>query len=280
MPELPEVETLRRSLLPLVKGKCLRKVEICRPIVLAAGTVEDFIALAGAKITAIGRRGKYLLFSLEKDNERKIMVAHMRMTGKLIFHETEIPRAKHEHGRFYFTDESLLCFEDVRRFGRLWLVSPENLDTVSGLCTLAREPLDDAFTEDYLAEQLKHRQKSLVKGALLDQRVVAGLGNIYVDEVLYAAKVHPARRVGTLSEEEMTRLTAAMKSILREAIERRGTTFRDYVDANGDRGGMQGFLKVFQREGQPCVRCGALIQREKFVGRSSYFCPHCQKEEC
>lgn len=279
MPELPEVETLRRSLLPLVRGKHLRRVEIYHPVVLAAGTAADFAALAEAEITDIGRRGKYLLFSLSKAGKEKVLVAHMRMTGKLIFHEAAVPRAKHEHGRFFFTDGSLLCYEDVRRFGRFWLVSPEELETVSGLCTLALEPLDIAFTETYLAERLKHRAKSLVKGALLDQRVVAGLGNIYADEVLYSAGVHPARRVGTLREEEIVRLTASMKSILQEAIERRGTTFRDYMDANGDRGGMQDFLKVFQREGEPCERCGALILRKKIVGRSSYFCPNCQKEE-
>ncbi|MGI5825696.1 MAG: DNA-formamidopyrimidine glycosylase [Bacillota bacterium] len=277
MPELPEVETLRRSLVPLVAGKIIKTVEVYNPVVIESGNPEDFIALQGAEITDIGRRGKYLLFTIIKDDEKLVMVAHMRMTGKLLFDNNVRENAKHEHVKFIFVGGSQLAFEDVRRFGRLWLVKQSDIFRVGGLNTLALEPLDDDFNVAYFEDKICRKKKSTVKGTLLDQHIVAGLGNIYVDEVLYAAGVHPERRVSSLTHEENCRLVKAMKDILQRAIENRGTTFRDYVDANNEKGGMQNLLKVFQHEGEPCPQCGAVIERIKVVGRSSYFCPCCQK---
>ena len=255
MPELPEVETIRRSLLPILAGRKICKVEIYNDVVIESKNPDDFAALAGAEVTDINRRGKYLLFDIVQNGKPLIMVAHMRMTGKLLFDSEERPIAKHEHVRFLFDDGSQLVFEDVRRFGRLWLVSPDELPNVSGLNTLALEPLDDGFTVEYFTENLKRKKKSNAKGTLLDQHVVAGLGNIYVDEVLFAAKVHPERKVATLTHEEICNLVEAMKRILSTAIENRGTTFRDYVDGNNEKGDMQNFLQVFQREGEKCPRC-------------------------
>ena len=276
MPELPEVETIRRSLLPILTGKKIKKVEILNPVVIESQNPQAFIELAGAEITDINRRGKYLLFAIEQQQQSLIMVAHMRMTGKLLYDSKIRDLAKHEHVRFIFDDDSQLAFEDVRRFGRLWLVDKDALGDVGGLNTLALEPLDDDFTVEYLSENLKHKKKSTVKGTLLDQHIVAGLGNIYVDEVLYAAGVHPERKTATLTAKEIADLVAAMKRILNTAIENRGTTFRDYVDGNNEKGDMQNFLQIFLKEGEPCPKCGAVIERIKVVGRSSYFCPRCQ----
>ena len=276
MPELPEVETIRRSLLPILTGKRIKNVEILNPVVIESQNPQAFIELAGAEITDINRRGKYLLFAIEHQQQSLIMVAHMRMTGKLLYDSKIRDLAKHEHVRFIFDDDSQLAFEDVRRFGRLWLVDKDALGDVGGLNTLALEPLDDDFTVEYLSENLKHKKKSTVKGTLLDQHIVAGLGNIYVDEVLYAAGVHPERKTATLTAKEIADLVAAMKRILNTAIENRGTTFRDYVDGNNEKGDMQNFLQIFLKEGEPCPKCGAVIERIKVVGRSSYFCPSCQ----
>lgn len=280
MPELPEVETLRQSLIPRVVNKTVAKVEIYNPVVIESQNPEEFTALKGALITEIKRRGKYLLFHITpqgKDSQPLVMTAHMRMTGKLLYDEETQPVRKHEHLKFIFSDNSQLAFEDVRRFGRLWLVEADRINTVSGLNSLALEPLDKAFTAEYLAGNFKHKQKSTIKGTLLDQHVVAGLGNIYVDEVLFAAKIHPQRKVSSISPEETADLVCHMKKILATAIQNRGTTFRDYVDANNEKGDMQNFLKVFQRQGEPCPRCQTPIEKIKVVGRSSFYCPNCQK---
>lgn len=277
MPELPEVETLRRSLMPLIVGKTIKKTEIYNPVVIESNNCDDFFNLNNAEIQGIERRGKYLMFDILSQGSKLIMVAHMRMTGKLLYFEKNNPVAKHEHVRFYFSDGSVLAFEDMRRFGRLWLVGAERIDTVKGLNSLALEPLDVDFTVEYFEEKISHKKNSTIKGTLLDQHIVAGLGNIYVDEVLYDACIHPERKVKTLTHEENILMVKAMKKILQIAIENRGTTFRDYVDANNEKGGMQNFLNIFQREGEQCQRCGTVIKRIKVVGRSSYFCPNCQK---
>jgi formamidopyrimidine-DNA glycosylase len=276
MPELPEVETIRRTLIPSVKGKSFAEVEVFNPSVLENVSKEDFVALKGASIDDIGRRGKYLIFDLSKDKERYQMVAHMRMTGKLLYANSCRPLAKHTHLRFLFSDGSELQFEDTRRFGRFWLVGYGKLNEVGGLNSLALEPLDADFNVLYWEEKIKNRSRSLVKSTLLDQHVVAGLGNIYADEVLFAAGVNGARPTGSLTHAENERLVLAMREILELGIEKCGTTFSDYVDSNNHKGDMQSYLKVFLHEGDPCPNCGSKILKTKIGGRSSYFCPHCQ----
>lgn len=278
MPELPEVETIRQSLLPVLLGQEIQQVFIYQPVVLASQNIEEFLALTGFIIVDIKRRGKYLIFYLQKGEERFCLVAHMRMTGKLLWHTQPQPLEKHSHVEFRFVAGGQLIFQDVRRFGRLWLVKPAELNCVSGLRDLALEPLDIAFTLEYWQEKLSRHPKAMIKAVLLDQHVVAGLGNIYADEVLFAAKVHPQRPAGTLTKGEQKDLWQAMQDVLQQAIALRGTSFRDYVDGNQEKGSYQDFLQCFMREGKPCPRCGALIQRMKVVGRSSYFCPHCQQK--
>jgi formamidopyrimidine-DNA glycosylase len=274
MPELPEVETVRRSLLELVPHKKIAAVEIFKPSSLELGDEGAFAELCGHEFADIGRRGKYLIFCLD-DGRR--MVVHLRMTGKLLYHTGEQLRQKHDHARFAFADGSELVFNDIRAFGRLWLTDEAGLANVSGLNSLGMEPIEDGFSAAYWQEKIRRRPKAMVKAVLLDQHVVAGLGNIYADEVLFRAGVHPERQIQTLTSEENERLAAAMREILLEAISKRGTTFRDYVDANNERGSFQDSLRVFQRKDSPCVNCGTKIQRTKVAGRTSYYCPNCQR---
>jgi len=278
MPELPEVETIRRTLEPSIVGKTIEKIEVFNPVVLENVSAQEFISIEGAVVNAVRRRGKYLIIELEKNGETKQMVAHMRMTGKLLFAATEQPPAKHRHLRFVFDDGSELNFEDTRRFGRFWLVGADELDTVSGLNTLGPEPISDDFSCEYWEKAITKRGRTLVKAALLDQHLVAGLGNIYADEVLFAAGVYGGRKVSSLTHEENEKLCSAMRDILNLGIEKCGTSFSDYVDSNNEKGDMISYLQVYLQEGKKCSRCGGTIKRTKLVGRSSYYCPDCQPE--
>lgn len=273
MPELPEVETVRRSLTDLVLHKKITRVEIFKPAILALGDEAAYAGLAGRELADIGRRGKYLLFRLNEPADL-LWVVHLRMTGKLLYHRQCEPLQKHDHARLLFADGSELIYNDTRAFGRFWLT--QDATQVSGLNSLGLEPLDADFSAAYWQEKIKRRPKMLVKAGLLDQTMVAGLGNIYADEVLFQAGVHPERTLGSLTEAENQRLAQAMREILQASIAQRGTTFRDYVDGNNEKGGYQEFLRVFQKLNQPCPNCGEQIQRIKVAGRSSYFCPHCQ----
>ncbi len=276
MPELPEVETVRRSLLEVLPHKKIATVEAVTPQILALGDVVSFAMLSGCEITDIDRRGKYLMLNFA---DGQVCVIHLRMTGKLLYHRSVSELQKHDHARFVFVDGSELVYNDIRRFGRFWLCQDGDVSGVSGLATLGAEPLDADFSVKYWQRQIAGRKKARIKSVLLDQQVVAGLGNIYADEVLFRAKVHPERTAGSLTAEENARLVVAMRDILQEAIKNRGTTFRDYVDGNNQRGSYQEHLQVFQKAGEACPRCGAIIERIKVGGRGSCFCPECQKAE-
>lgn len=270
MPELPEVETVRRSLAELLPGKTISTVQVAKPQIVELG---DISALCGQAFAEFGRRGKYLIFTMS-DGGR--LVVHLRMTGKLLYHAEVLPQEKHDHIRVGFADGSELVYNDIRAFGRIWLTDEAGLSQISGLATLAAEPIDPEFSAAYWRERVGKRTRLSVKAALLDQRIVAGLGNIYADEVLFRAAIHPERSVATLTAEEDERLAAAMREILTEAIAMRGTTFRDYVDGNNQKGGYQNLLKVFQKNGEPCPICGTPIERTRVSGRGTHFCPHCQ----
>jgi formamidopyrimidine-DNA glycosylase len=270
MPELPEVETVRRSLLPLIVGQKPRRIEIFNESVVACGDLAD---LLGLEIMDIGRRGKYLIIYFEKE---LTLVVHLRMTGRLLWREQPLPLPKHSHVVFRMEQGGELVFADVRRFGRLWLVPQSGLKEISGLCKLALEPLDEGFSSENLQQNLQRHKKAPIKAVLLDQTVVAGLGNIYVDEVLFAAKLNPMRLTGNLTESEIAVLAEVMPQILAYAIEKRGTTFRDYVDGNNQSGTYQDFLKVFHKEGEKCSVCGTVILKTKVGGRSTFYCPNCQ----
>lgn len=270
MPELPEVETVRRSLAEVLPNRRISAVQVVKPQIVALGDME---ALCGQEFAEFGRRGKYLIFTMSGGTR---LVVHLRMTGKLLYHAEVLPPNKHDHIRLTFADGSELVYNDVRAFGRIWLTDESGLAEIIGLATLGLEPIDENFSAAYWRERVGKRPKAMVKAALLDQRVVAGLGNIYADEVLFRAAIHPERPVGTLTAEEDERLVAAMRHILTEAIEMRGTTFRDYVDGNNQKGGYQNLLKVFQKNGLPCPVCGTPIERVRVSGRGTHFCPRCQ----
>ena len=273
MPELPEVETIVRSLEPLLKGKIIEKIELVKDVVVAYPDSVTFLEyLKGAKIQSLSRRGKFIQILIDSGYT---LVIHLRMTGHLIYTGQERPREKHTHVIFYLNDGNQLRFSDTRRFGRLWLIGPEEEDC-TGICRLGLEPFSPYFGAEYLKKTLEKR-KIVIKQALLDQSVVAGLGNIYVDEVLFDSGITPLRQVNDISDNEWQRLAESIPRILTTAIKNRGTTFSDYLDGNGKRGDNFAYLKAYHREGQACSRCGEKIVRLKIAGRSSYFCPKCQK---
>jgi formamidopyrimidine-DNA glycosylase len=225
------------------------------------------------KITKINRRGKYLLIDL---SEKYTLMVHLRMTGRLTYSEKDTPLAKHTHVIFTLSDGCQLRFNDTRQFGRLWLVPTAALEDLAGFKDLGVEPLDDQFTRDYLKKELRRRH-TRIKPLLLDQTFIAGLGNIYTDEALHRARINPERLSTTLTPHEIARLYHAIREVLQEGIENRGTTVRDFIDGNGRAGSYQELLRVYGREGEPCHRCNQAIVRKKVGGRSSYYCPHCQK---
>jgi formamidopyrimidine-DNA glycosylase len=270
MPELPEVETIRRDLEPHLVGRTVRRVEIPPdrvPVLEGIDEASFREGVTGARIDALSRRGKYLLFELDTGDK---LVVHLRMTGKLLL--PHAPLAGHLRATFWLDDGSTLRFTDLRKFGRMWL-----MPSLSPLFDkLGPEPLADAFSVETLASALAGR-KAPVKALILDQRRIAGIGNIYADEALFAAGVLPTRPGGDLSPAEVARLHAAVRSVLVRGVESRGASFRDYVDAEGQSGGMQMLVQVFRRTGKPCCVCGALIERCKVGGRATHYCPTCQK---
>jgi len=272
MPELPEVETVRRTLYDKVIGRRIVRVEIITPRQVYYPEPERFREeLEGACFTDIERRGKYLLFRLGS----RTLVAHLRMSGHLYVTAPDRPRDKHLHVVFHLDDGRELRYDDQRKFGGFHLLGPDGEGMPPGLASLGPEPLGETFTASYLHQKLQ-RHRSPVKAALLDQSLVAGLGNIYADEALFCAGIHPARPANTLTEPEVCRLHGCIRNILREAVALRGTTFSLYFDGDGQAGQMYDRLQVFDRTGQPCPRCGTPIQKVAVAQRGTHFCPRCQ----
>lgn len=272
MPELPEVETVRRSLEPLLIGRTISAVRINYGGIIKKPSPHEFVAeIQGRRFEQLNRRGKYLLCEL---SGCKTLVIHLRMTGRLTVAEQNIPPAKHTHLIFVLDNGRELRFNDVRKFGLVYLLDQGRYEEAGGLATLGPEPLDPRFTEDELTRRLKDKKTNL-KSFLLDQQQIAGLGNIYADETLFTAGLNPERNTGSLSSAEITRLYQALRSTLQEGIELRGTTFRDYVDGTGAKGGYQERLKVYGRSGQKCI-CGNILLKKKLAGRTTVFCPNCQ----
>lgn len=269
---MPEVETVRRTLYDKVVGRRIEEVEIITPRQIYYPDSDTFrTELEGAQFTGINRRGKYLLFQLGP----LTLVAHLRMSGHLYVTEPDRPRDKHLHVVFHLDDGRELRYDDQRKFGGFHLLGPHGEGMPSGLANLGPEPLSPDFTAAYLFEQLQ-RHHTPVKAALLNQSLVAGLGNIYVDESLFCARIHPARQAAGLSEAEVRRLHHCIRQILQEAVERRGTTFSLYYDGDGKAGDMYDHLRVFDRTGEPCPRCGTPIIKVAVAQRGTHVCPHCQ----
>jgi formamidopyrimidine-DNA glycosylase len=268
LPELPEVETVRARLAPLLTGRTLERVEIrderlTRPFdpALVASQLE------GERVTAVERRGKYLLLRL--DTGRALLV-HLRMTGSF----RGADETPHTRAVITLDDGVRIVYRDVRRFGTWLLLQPDELDTYLD-AKLGAEPLGRGFGPRALAAKLQGR-RAPIKAALLDQRTVAGLGNIYVDEALWRARIHPLRPARELDADEIRALHRAIRAALRMGITRQGATLRDYAQPDGRRGAMQDEFKVYGREGEPCDRCGTPIEKTRAGGRGSWYCPSCQ----
>ncbi|WP_119317885.1 DNA-formamidopyrimidine glycosylase [Companilactobacillus formosensis] len=272
MPEMPEVETVRRGLISQVKGKKITHVEIRYPK-LITGNVDQFIEfVTGATITDVGRRAKFLLIHL--DNGYTI-ISHLRMEGR--YKISNDPRAidKHSHAIFTLDNGQKMIYNDVRKFGRMQLWNTDDLSNNKSIQKLGPEPLSKDFTFENLKPRIIRHRKD-VKTVLLDQSVMSGLGNIYVDEVLWKVKIHPETPANHLTDEDIQRIIEASNEEMRQAIQAGGSTVRSYIDANGHKGNMQNSLKVYGKEGTPCPRCGTKIEKIKVGGRGTHFCPKCQ----
>ncbi|MDO4542850.1 MAG: bifunctional DNA-formamidopyrimidine glycosylase/DNA-(apurinic or apyrimidinic site) lyase, partial [Bacillota bacterium] len=271
MPELPEVETVKNTLLPKIKNKTITKVEVAHSGVLKnaeAGEFKEY--LEGQIIEDMERRGKYMIFRL---SHNKAMVLHLRMTGQCVYFEAEPPALDHCHVTIYLQHGGLY-YRDVRRFGGFW-IGDDIKALGSGIENLGPEPLGEDFNSDYLQGAVA-KKNAPIKSILLDQSIVAGIGNIYADEIAFGAGVNPLKPGDKLSPQEIEDIIAATKEILTLSIANRGTTFSDYRDGYGDKGSFQNYLKIFQRSGEPCAKCGTVVQRTKCGGRGTSFCPKCQ----
>ncbi|MEN9260221.1 MAG: DNA-formamidopyrimidine glycosylase [Thermostichus sp. HHBFW_bins_43] len=277
MPELPEVETVRQDLQRLTLGSRVIAVEVLLPRTIAYPAVEAFgQGLVGSRFTRWQRRGKYLLGSLDSGASLGV---HLRMTGQLLWLEGSAPLSAYTRVRLGMEGGHDLRFVDQRTFGQMWWVPPgvPPEQVIPTLQTLGPEPFAEAFSDEYLQAALQ-RSRRPIKSALLDQRLVAGVGNIYADEALFLSGLHPLTPAARLSEEAIARLREALVRVLQAGLEQRGTTLRDYRDLRGLNGNYQGQAWVYSREGDPCRVCGRPIQRLKLAGRSAHFCPHCQPE--
>jgi formamidopyrimidine-DNA glycosylase len=264
MPELPEVETVVTTLRPKVVGRPIVAIVSARRDILTPPDVDLVARLCGRTICSVDRRGKRIVFTLDDDNRFYI---HLGMTGQVMVVARERSLPSHTHLELDLGGERLR-FRDPRRFGGFWWLGREPADEGMG-----PEPLELRPAE--LLQRLGRTTRA-VKSALLDQRVVAGLGNIYVDEALHAAGIHPLAPADRLTPEEVGRLSRAIKATLRRAIRHRGSTLRDYLDADGAAGGFQLLHRVYDRAGEPCARCRTPIERIVLGGRSTHFCPSCQ----
>ncbi|MFP4661439.1 MAG: bifunctional DNA-formamidopyrimidine glycosylase/DNA-(apurinic or apyrimidinic site) lyase [Halanaerobiales bacterium] len=275
MPELPEVETIVTGLRELIVGHTIREVIVREKNIIAYPSADKFKDdLTDKKILAVDRRGKYILLRVE---DHKTLVVHLRMTGRLLVKPTTIKYNKHTHVIFKLNNDIDLRFHNVRKFGRMYLVdTTESYGPAGGLATLGPEPLSDEFTLDKFKDRIEKR-KSNIKALLLNQKFLAGLGNIYVDEALFEAGVSPERRSDSLSESEKEEIYYAIRSVLKRGVEAGGTSFSDYLDARGGKGNFQKQLRVYQQEDKKCPVCGNIIIKKKIAGRGTHYCPTCQK---
>lgn len=273
MPELPEVETVRRGLTELVVGSIIKKVEVLYPKMINMTPEEFNINLIGQTIERIDRRGKYLLIRLSDD---MTIVSHLRMEGKYDVEPEGQTLNKHTHVVFHLNENRQLRYNDTRKFGRMALVKTGEEFTVGGLKTIGPEPTEEDLAFDYM-KSIFSKTKKQIKPLLLDQSKISGLGNIYVDEVLWLSKIHPEQPANLLSDDEINTLRINIIEEIQKAIEGHGTTVHSYTNAFGEAGGFQNYLNVYGRDGQPCLRCGTLIKKIKVAQRGTHFCPNCQK---
>ena len=293
MPELPEVETVRRGLEQKLNNFIVKKVEVCRDSTVAfPPNKEEFVkGIKNSLFCKWNRRGKYLIAELKKIeneniqiNEKKtlkhngLLVVHLRMTGYFKFINNSTPPCKHTRIRFFDKNNNELRYIDVRSFGQMWWIKeglyPNKI--IKGLGSLGPEPFSKDFDTKYLKKVISKRTKS-IKAILLDQTIVAGIGNIYADESLYSAGISPFREAQTIKDNELIKLKESIITVLEKSIGSGGTTFSDFRDLEGENGNFGLQTNVYRRTGKECHKCGNLIKRQKITGRSTHWCPKCQK---
>jgi formamidopyrimidine-DNA glycosylase len=284
MPELPEVETVRRGLLPVMEGRRIARAEVRRPDLRWPFPERMAERLAGARVTSLGRRSKYLLLDLDRG---ETLLVHLGMSGRMLVggrvlgeyvHDVGAEGSPHDHVVLTMEDGARVTFNDARRFGVMDLWPTADLGSHRLLRGIGPEPLGNGFSAETLAQAFRGKAAP-VKAALLDQGIVAGLGNIYVSEALARAGIHPKRAAGRIGRDRLERLVPAIRDVLREAIEAGGSTLRDHRQAGGELGAFQHRFRAYDREGQPCLtdRCGGTVRRIVQSGRSTYYCPDCQR---
>ena len=270
MPELPEVETTRRGLLPHVVGRAIARVEVREPRLRWPVAKRLPRALVDARIGSLERRGKYLLFGTEAGT----LLVHLGMSGSLRYLPSPLTPEAHDHIDVYLDDSGTLRFNDPRRFGSFMLTPSPGSHPL--LKDLGPEPLGDEFDADYLWQTSRNRRIA-IKQHLMNGRVVVGVGNIYASEALFRAGIHPRRVAGRISRARFEPLVQAIRAVLRDAIEEGGTTLRNFVGGDGKPGYFRGALRVYERDGSPCVNCGTPIERRILGRRATYYCPRCQR---
>ncbi|HCR55984.1 TPA: DNA-formamidopyrimidine glycosylase [Candidatus Saccharibacteria bacterium] len=286
MPELPEVETVKRGLEKLLVGKTIAKTwhDWPKSFPNAKSDVDEFVI--GATVIAIQRRAKVLLIELSTNHT---LVTHLKMTGQLVYRGTTSFGAGHPNDSLIghlpdkstrviveFSDASKLYFNDQRKFGWMKLFATLEVPEIDFMKRVGPEPLEDDFTAKQFSERFKRRANTSIKAALLDQTVVAGVGNIYADESLWGAQIDPRRKVASISKEEFTKLYEELRAVMNLAIEKGGSTDRNYVNAEGKRGSYMDFARVFRRDGLACPRCGNTISKIRHAGRGTHLCETCQ----
>ena len=271
MPELPEVETSRRGITPHIQGQIFKHIIVRQPQLRWPIPETLTTILPGLKLEGVNRRGKYLLLSTAQGT----LILHLGMSGNLRITQPEQPLLKHDHIDFVFTNDTVLRFNDQRRFGAvLWTDNPIQQHPL--FIKLGPEPLSDEFDADYLLTRCQNRRSS-IKNLIMDSQVVVGVGNIYASETLFLAGIHPNRLAGEIDFAACQGLVAAIKTVLQSAIDQGGTTLRDFLNAQGKPGYFQQSLSVYGREGEDCLNCAEPIRQLKIGQRSSYFCNSCQR---
>lgn len=275
MPELPEVETIKTVIAPQIQGHRIESVIVKRPEVTAQPTADEFCRLLkGQTISHMMRRGKFIIICLHSEDR---LMLHLRMTGCLLLTPADFPEEKHTHIVFKLSNGTELRFSDTRRFGRFWLLQKGEADTYSGIEKLGIEPFDAELTAAYLHTHLGNRRRPM-KQCLLEQTVVAGIGNIYADEILFAAGIYPARPANSLTYADWEQLAMIIPERLSYYIDKNKITPAEYLETKGQDYRNTPFLQVYGREGRPCPKCGETLLRIVVGGRGSIYCPACQKD--
>lgn len=274
MPELPEVETIKRIVAPQIIGSVIQKVEVLNGQIIAHPATEQFAeSLSGQRFSGLDRRGKFLIFQLETGNK---LFLHLRMTGQLLVTPSNYPNEKHTHLVLHLDNEMQLRYIDVRRFGRFWYIGKGESESITGIDKLGLEPFDERLTAEYLKSRLS-RKKTPIKEMLHDQSVVAGIGNIYSDEILYLCGIYPETKCTELTNGDFEKLSRMIPQELSLAINENEMSAEEYLVGKGKEYRNTPFLKAYGHEGMPCPTCGSIFERITVGGRSSCYCPKCQK---